>query len=219
MTNTGINRNARMPRKSLSSQIDRLDGILDGLDAALSGAVADAVQAVVGQVVKEAVEASIKEVLGSPELLRAALAQHAAPVPEYKPRRSLREVLKAALGGLGRKGCEAATQAKRKAGQAWSWCLNKLAQGISHAYHSLERLRARGRRAWAVAVGVVRLAWRLRRACVVALGVGALSAVGVYYAGPVVASVLCGIGSSLATAAGIALAPVWRLLLGSEHGV
>jgi hypothetical protein len=40
-----------------------------------------------------------------------------------------------------------------------------------------------------------------------------------YYAGPVVASVLCGVGSAVATAAGIALAPIWRLLLGNEHGV
>src|SRR5262245_17700205 len=136
MTHPGINSNARMPRKTLSSQIDRLDGILDGLDAALSGAVADAVQGAVGQVGKEAVEASIKEVLGSPELLRAALAQHAPPAPEPKSRKSLREVLKAALGCLSRKGCEAASQVKRKAGQLWSWCLNKLAQGISHAYHS-----------------------------------------------------------------------------------
>jgi hypothetical protein len=162
MTNTGINSNARMPRKSLSSQIDRLDGILDGLDTALSGAVADAVQAVVGQVVKEAVEASIKEVLGSPELLRAALAQHAPPAPQPQPRKSLREVLKAV-----------------------------------------------------VAVGMVRIAWRLRRVCFVALGVGALSAVGVYYAGPVVASVLCGLASSAMTAVGMALAPLWRLLGGN----
>jgi hypothetical protein len=215
MTHTGINSNARMPRKTLSSQIDRLDGILDGLDAALSGAVADAVQGVVGQVVKEAVEASIKEVLGSPDLLRAALAQHAPPAPQPKPRKSLSEVLKAALVGLSRKGCEAVAKVKRKAGQLWSWCLNKLARGISHGRDHLQRLGARGRRAWAVAVGVVRLAWRLRRACVVALGVGVLVGVGSYLAGPAVASTLCGLGSTAMTAAGVALAPLWRLMGGN----
>src|SRR5262245_50934988 len=121
MTHTGINSNVSMPRKQLSSQLDRLDTILDGLDAALSGAVADAVQGVVGQVVKEAVEASIKEVLGNPELLRAALAQHAQPSAQPQPRKSLREVLKGALGCLPRKGCEAVAKVKRKAGQLWSW--------------------------------------------------------------------------------------------------
>ena len=30
------------PRKTLASQLDRLDGILDGLDAALAGAVQEA---------------------------------------------------------------------------------------------------------------------------------------------------------------------------------
>jgi hypothetical protein len=46
-------------RKTLASQIDRLDGILDGLDAALAGAVREAVEAAV----KEAVRAVLAEVL------------------------------------------------------------------------------------------------------------------------------------------------------------
>ncbi len=63
-------------RKSLASQLDRLDGILDGLDSALAGAVQEAVS----MAVKEAVQAVLTEVLTNRELqeqLQQA-AQHAA---------------------------------------------------------------------------------------------------------------------------------------------
>src|SRR5215472_2043253 len=63
------------PRKTLASQLDRLDGILDGLDRALAGAVQDAVE----QAVKQAVQAVLTEVLTNRELqeqLQQA-AQHA----------------------------------------------------------------------------------------------------------------------------------------------
>ncbi len=52
------------PRKTLASQLDRLDGILDGLDRALTGAVQDAVE----QAVKQAVQAVLAEVLTNREL-------------------------------------------------------------------------------------------------------------------------------------------------------
>jgi hypothetical protein len=52
------------PRKTLASQLDRLDGILDGLDAALAGAVQEAVE----QAVKQAVQAVLTEVLTNREL-------------------------------------------------------------------------------------------------------------------------------------------------------
>ena len=73
------------PRKTLASQLDRLDGILDGLDRALTGAVQDAVE----QAVKQAVQAVLAEVLTNRELqeqLQQA-AQHAPPPepPHGKP--------------------------------------------------------------------------------------------------------------------------------------
>src|SRR5262249_57632999 len=52
------------PRKTLASQIDRLDGILDGLDAALAGAVQETVE----QAVKQAVQAVLTEVLTNRDL-------------------------------------------------------------------------------------------------------------------------------------------------------
>jgi hypothetical protein len=63
-------------RKTLASQIDRLDGILDGLDAALAGAVQEAVE----QAVKQAVQTVLIEVLTNREL-QQQLQQAAQPVP------------------------------------------------------------------------------------------------------------------------------------------
>ena len=66
-------------RKTLASQLDRLDDILDGLDSALAGAVQEAVS----MAVKQAVQAVLAEVLTNRELqdqLQKA-AQH-TPLPE-----------------------------------------------------------------------------------------------------------------------------------------
>lgn len=70
------------PRKTLASQIDRLDGILDGLDAALAGAVQEAVE----QAVKQAVQAVLTEVLTNREL-QEQLQQAAQPAPPPEPPR------------------------------------------------------------------------------------------------------------------------------------
>ena len=70
------------PRKTLASQLDRLDGILDGLDAALAGAVQDAVE----QAVKQAVQAVLTEVLTNRQL-HEQLPQAAQPaLPSEEPR-------------------------------------------------------------------------------------------------------------------------------------
>jgi hypothetical protein len=75
------------PRKTLASQLDRLDAILDGLDNALAGAV----QTVVCTAVKEAVQAVLTEVVTNQQLqeqLQQA-AQHTAPPEETHGRQSM----------------------------------------------------------------------------------------------------------------------------------
>jgi hypothetical protein len=69
-------------RKTLASQLDRLDGILDGLDAALAGAVQEAVE----QAVKQAVQAVLTEVLTN-RALQEQLQQAAQPTPPPQPPR------------------------------------------------------------------------------------------------------------------------------------
>src|SRR5215469_10039573 len=67
-------------RKTLASQLDRLDSILDGLSDALNEAVASAVEGAVeravrqavGEAVRETLQAVIAEVASNPDLLAAA---------------------------------------------------------------------------------------------------------------------------------------------------
>src|SRR6516165_8158043 len=70
-------------RKTLASQIDRLDSILDGLSEGLAQAVAQAVREAVGLAVQEAVQAVLAEVLTNPllreQLQRPAEAESAPP--------------------------------------------------------------------------------------------------------------------------------------------
>jgi hypothetical protein len=71
------------PRQTLSTQLDRLDSILDGLADGLNQAVADAVRGAVAQAVSEAVRAAVAELAGNPELAQRfhAAASH-LPVAE-----------------------------------------------------------------------------------------------------------------------------------------
>src|SRR5262245_28127492 len=63
-------------RKTLASQLDRLDSILDGLSDGLNEAVASAVERAVkqavGEAVRETLQAVIAEVVSNPDLLAAA---------------------------------------------------------------------------------------------------------------------------------------------------
>ena len=69
-------------RKTLASQLDRLDSILDGLSEGLTDAVASAVREAVGLAVQEAVQAVLTELLTNPALreqLQRPAASEAAP--------------------------------------------------------------------------------------------------------------------------------------------
>jgi hypothetical protein len=74
-------------RKTLASQLDRLDRLLDGLAEGLNQANASAVKEAVGLAVQEAVQAVLTEVLTNPALreqLKAAVPE-AAPPAEPTP--------------------------------------------------------------------------------------------------------------------------------------
>jgi hypothetical protein len=87
------------PRKTLASQLDRLDGILDGLEEALAGAVQDAV----GTAVKEAVKAVLNEVLTNHDLqvrLHRPAPPLTQPEAERGPERSPAGPSRAMAGGV-----------------------------------------------------------------------------------------------------------------------
>jgi hypothetical protein len=79
--------NTNGQRKTLASQIDRLDGMLDGLADGLNDAVAQAVRGAVALAVKEAVQAVLTEVLTNPAVLaklQAAQPEQPADAPAPK---------------------------------------------------------------------------------------------------------------------------------------
>ena len=80
MSETRTSSSNGQSRKTLAGQLDRLDGILDGLADGLNEAVASAVKEAVGAAVTEAVQAVLAEVLTNPAL-RDQLRGAAAPEP------------------------------------------------------------------------------------------------------------------------------------------
>jgi hypothetical protein len=203
MTNTSINNGQR---KQLSTQLDRLDAILDGLSEALTESVADAVKEVIGQVVSEAVSLAVKEVLSSPELLRAALHKHepAAPTPK---RRTLKDLLKSAGSYVGGKANQAATGVKKGLLAGWTWCIDKVRRAGKTTVGACASLPG-------TVVKIARTMWTFRKTSAIALGVGILAGVASYYAGPVIASIASGISSAALTVSGMVLLPLWRLING-----
>ena len=93
--------NGRPQRKTLSSQLDRLENIIDALAEGLPDTVAQAVRQAVSIGVQEAVHALVQEALRSPEILRQLTGtQQPAPVASSgrDPSR-----LKKACAALGKK--------------------------------------------------------------------------------------------------------------------
>src|SRR5262249_19400836 len=97
-------------RKTLASQLDRLDSILDGLSDALNGAVADAVQGAVESAVKQAGgQAVLTEVLTNADLLAAVRGLLPVPPspdapmtdPPERPRGLFRRACDGVRAGLG----------------------------------------------------------------------------------------------------------------------
>jgi hypothetical protein len=117
-------------RKTLASQLDRLDGILDGLSEGLSDAVALAVREAVGLAVQEAVRAVLTELLTNPAL-REQLQKAAPPDPPPPAERTPeggRGRLAALCGRVSdklRSACRVGAGWLRQAGQAarWAWRL------------------------------------------------------------------------------------------------
>src|SRR5262245_1718899 len=176
-------------RKTLASQLDRLDSILDGLSDALDGAVASAVESAVRQAVSQAVretlQAVIAEALTNADLLAAArtlLAPGtAADVPADPPERP-RGLFRRACDGI-KSGLGVAAAACNGAGAY----VAKRAAAVKSAARSGWRLLSRFR-------------GRLLIACGVGVAAGALT----YLAGPwlaVAASSAAGFVTTLAVQA------------------
>ena len=186
MTTTNGTSSDRAARKSLADQIDRLDGILDGLAEALNESIADAVKGVLAQAVRDAVQAAVVEVLAAPELLRAALERHAPPaVPAPPPPRPEPPTLKENVARIGNGACAAV---KRATGPA----MRRAGEVCPAACAVVAKVPA--------ALGAVaRMAWASRKPCAIAAGVGLAFGAACYLGGPLLSVAANGLsGTALA---------------------
>jgi hypothetical protein len=179
-------------RKTLASQLDRLDGILDGLSEGLNDAVAQAVREAVGQAAQEAVQAVLAELLTNPAL-RAhlqgpAAAQPAAPDGPANKDGGGRGRLAALCGRVRdklRSACRIGAGRLRQAAQAarWAWLLAgqrvraallAAAGAAAAAAACLARttLAEAARRLWDGAKALAGWAWVALRRALPGLGLG-----------------------------------------------
>jgi hypothetical protein len=175
--------NSRPQRKTLASQLDRLDLILDTLDEGLQGAVAMAVQEAIGK----AVQAAVTEVLTNAELQQRL---HAGFVNQTNTGPSkLKSLWQGVKCGLHR---------------GWTVLRPLLSTALDFVHRSLHTTRSRAKEVFQPAKAIVRGAWmrmllaltlarRLRKPLIAALGVGTTIGLGCYFAGPVVASCVSGV--------------------------
>jgi hypothetical protein len=210
-------------RKTLAHQLDRLDAVLDGLGDGLNAAIADAVRAAV----REAVQAAVAEVLASPAI-SVRLQTVAAPVVTPPPQNNVdmpKVTVAARLGALWA-GVRAKVTAFARACMTCtcavgSACNRAFLRVLAYCGGCLQSCRAavgkgiaRGRsRLAALGTTCRQLLW-FKDQVLVALGVGVVAAVAVYYAGPWLAAAVSGAASfamTLAVQAGCWLRRAWGL--------
>ncbi len=185
-------------RKSLASQIDRLDALLDGLADGLNELVVTAVKQAVEVAVKEAVRSVLSEVLTNPDLVSKLQGAVRAPAGELTARCDKDSTSRLSLW--------------HRLGQICSWIGHRLMYQCRSCGDKVRTLMLATRAGCAVVVercnrlvqkaghGAM-LAWHrmqvvrsLKYQLLTALTVGALCGTGVFFAGPYVAAVTSGIG-------------------------
>jgi hypothetical protein len=182
------------PRKTLASQLDRLDTIIDGLadniNEAVALAAASSMKEVVNVAVQEAVHAALVEVLSNAEL-RRRLANPADGRPTtYRFVRSCWSWVVGTAKGIWRKIVAvtymAGDRLKAKGGPLVT------AAGVK-ARQAGKAIARRARGGWMLVMALAALAKRFRTQLLVAAGIGVLVGAVCYFAGREVASVGCGL--------------------------
>jgi len=195
MNATTISPNGRPLRKSLASQLDRLDNILDALSDGLNQAVATVVE----DAVSKAVAVAVRELLTNSELLRAIHGPQPAnsraapePPPTAPPRPNLlRQILDRGRATL----VHAAAVTVASLFSARSWVGTKVRLAVSHMAERCARIRDGFSSA-------LLLLWHGRKIVLAALGAGLLVGLGCYHASPLVASTVSGLAAFAGSVAG-----------------
>jgi hypothetical protein len=172
-------------RKTLASQLDRLDSILDGLSEGLTDAVASAVREAVGLAVQEAVQAVLTELLTNPALreqLQGPGEAESAPPDDPANRsgggRGRLAALCSRVGDKLRSSCRVGARWVRHAAQAASlaWRLAddrvRAALLVAAAYLARTALAGPARRLGGAAKSLAGRAWGALRRALPAPGLG-----------------------------------------------
>jgi hypothetical protein len=198
-------------RKTLASQLDRLDTILDGLadnlNEAVAVAAADSMKEVVNVAVQEAVHAALVEVLSNAEL-RKRLAPDVRPTT-YRLVCSCWAWVVGTAKGIWRKivaiTCTVGDRLKAKGGSLVA------AAGVK-ARQAGKEIARRARSGWMLVAALAALAKRFRTQLLVAAGIGLLIGFVCYFAGREVASAGCGLAGFVGSLASGAVNRLRRML-------
>jgi hypothetical protein len=194
------NTNGRTERKTLASQLDRLDLTIDALADGLNKFVADAVREAINAAVSQTVEAVLRELLARPKLLRQLAGPSVPPtataVEPAKP-----SLLRRLVSSVG-----------QKIRLGWAWIALRVgarAIGVKEqalaTWQRIRKLPTRMRE-------VLKSGWRHRRRVGVAMSGGLLTGLCSYAAGPILAAIACGVGSVMLILGMQAVLPYWGLL-------
>ena len=180
-----VTTNGTRTRKTLATQLDRLDGILDGLSDGLSAAVADAVREALDQSIRKTVQQEVTTALTH----RALLSKAREELLEAQPPRQLSENAPVA---------SAPSNGRRKVQAAWK----DVRRGATCLWQEGVNLckSARDGLGWI---------WMHRRDVTLPLLVGLCISFFSYWAGPAVASALAGLAALALAAIAVMLRDVW----------
>lgn len=186
-------------RKSLASQIDRLDRVLDGLADNLNEAVASAVKEAVGLAVQEAIRGVLREILTNPALIAKlqGAVMPASPAGPTVPKPGLKERVGKVLSWLSKR-----VQSARQVCFGW---LRQGRQGAVTAANSACQVCNTLKQATIHKLALVWLRLQLARhfwaQLLTAILVGSASGIAVFFAEPWLAAIAGGIGGFTVTLA------------------
>lgn len=188
------------PRKSLNSQLDRFDMILDGLSEGLNEAVHDAVKEAVGEAVRvsvrETLQAFVKELVNQPDLIPSLQTMLIGAQPDASAERTTSPKDQPE---------QKQPTVRRWRAKFWAW----LGPILVSKWESVKGMASHG---WNYLKVIWQHRWSALTLTGIALGVGT----GSYFLGPVLSAVLAGLGGVSVTVLFILGLALLRVCNGAE---
>ena len=184
MSHNSTTMNGAAQRKTLASQLDRLDGIINAMADGLPKTIADVLREAVTVAVQETIQTVITELLSQPERLRQLAGLNApAPAPVPAPSEPV----------VPPQNQTSPASATSKLRRVWTWVCSKVPDV---------------RQGWRDAG---RKVWQHRYLVGVSLAIGAMVGCTGYVAGPVLSSLALGLCGAAMSAGAFLASPFVRL--------